>query len=199
MARARLRKPNPGCQPTWAYRSTEHALVCANGSRIEFKGAHLPDNLRGAGLDLVVIDEAADVSEYTWLSVIKPMLLDGRGEALIVGTPRGKNHWLHRVFQLGKSVENADRYASIQLPTQSNPKIRPQDLDDYKQEMTLEEYRQEFDAEFIDGVNTIFTNVDQCIDGEVQKCGRPGVRYVTGIDLGQKRDFTVLCSLAGPE
>lgn len=62
--------------------------------------------------------------------------------------------------------------------------------------MTEEEYRQEFEAEFIDGVETVFAGVDACIKGTMLHQGRPGVKYITGIDLGQKQNFTVLCSLA---
>ena len=179
----------------WIYRVSEHALNCENGSRIEFHSAHTPDRLRGAGLDLVVIDEAADVTEYTWNVVIKPMLLERRGEAFLVGTPRGKNHWLHNLFLLGKNEERAKTYSSIQLPTTANPLITADDLNEYRLDMTAERYRQEFDAEFIDGVDTVFAGVNDCVSGEVLKRGRPGMKYITGIDLGQSVDFTALCSL----
>jgi phage FluMu gp28-like protein len=180
----------------WTYRASEHALDCSNGSRIEFHSAHTPDRLRGAGLDLVVIDEAADVSEYTWNVVIKPMLLERRGEAFVVGTPRGKNHWLHRLYQLGQNSENESPYSSIQLPTTANPLIPTQDLNEYRLDMTPDRFRQEFEAEFVDGVDTVFAGVDDCISGDMLKHGRPGVKYITGIDLGQSVDFTVLCSLS---
>ena len=185
--------PAPLCE--WTYRASDHALDCSTGSRIEFHSAHTPDRLRGAGLDLVVIDEAADVTEYTWNVVIKPMLLERRGEAFVVGTPRGKNHWLHRLYQLGQNTESASPYASIQLPTTANPLIPAQDLNEYRLDMTPERYRQEFEAEFVDGVDTVFAGVDACVSGDMIKQGRPGVKYITGIDLGQSVDFTVLCSL----
>ena len=93
----------------WQHRKSEHALICANGSRIEFHSAQAPDHLRGAGLDLLVVDEAADVSEYTWKSVLKPMLLDSNGQAFILGTPRGTGNWLHRVYLLGQQEKDGER------------------------------------------------------------------------------------------
>ncbi len=180
----------------WSYRVSEHALNCENGSRIEFHSAHTPDRLRGAGLDLVIIDEAADVTEYTWNVVIKPMLLERRGEAFVVGTPRGKNHWLHNLFLLGRNPERSKTYSSIQLPTTANPLIPASELNEYRLDMTAERYRQEFDAEFIDGVDTVFAGVNDCVSGGVLKSGRPGMKYITGIDLGQSVDFTALCSLS---
>ncbi|MEI6235355.1 MAG: phage terminase large subunit [Planctomycetota bacterium] len=180
----------------WTHRTSEHALVCDNGSRMEFHSAHTPDRLRGAGLDLAIIDEAADVSEYTWKEVVKPMLLESRGKAFVVGTPRGKNNWLHRIFMLGNNQESRGPYSSIQLPTTANPLIPAADLEEYKLDMTPEKYRQEFEAEFIDGVDTVFAGIDSCIFGPRLTVGRPGVKYVTGIDLGQSVDYTVLCSIA---
>ncbi|HYG77802.1 MAG TPA: terminase family protein [Planctomycetota bacterium] len=179
----------------WKHLKSEHALICSNESRIEFKSAHLPDNLRGAGLDLLVVDEAADVSDYTWKMVLKPMLLDSRGEAFILGTPRGTRNWLHRVYVLGQEPDGASGYASLQLATNANPAIRTEDVEEFRREMSEDEFRQEFEAQFIDGVNAAFTRIDEAIDGERLFRGVPGFPYITGIDLGQRLNFSVLCSL----
>jgi len=186
--------------PEWEHSKSEHALVhIKNGSRIEFHSAHTPDRLRGAGLDLVVIDEAADVSDYTWKMVIRPMLLDAQGEAYILGTPRGTSNWLHRVFILGQSPEHAGMYASLRLPTSTNIHIKCADLELYRREMSEEEYRQEFEAEFLDGVNAVFPRVNDFVVGEPLAVGRRGVQYITGIDLAKKQDYTVLCSVSVPD
>jgi hypothetical protein len=180
----------------WQHRRSEHALVfCANDSRIEFHTAHTPDNLRGAGLDLAIIDEAADVSEDTWKLIIRPMLLESRGEAVILGTPRGKNNWLHRVFMLGQSADHRNLYGSIRLPSRANPLLDVSEIDAYRGEMPPDEFRQEFEAEFIDGVNSPFPGLENRIGGETTREGRHGEFYITGIDLGKARDFTVLASI----
>jgi hypothetical protein len=180
----------------WDHRKQEHALIYSgNGSRIEFHSAHVPDRLRGAGLNLVVIDEAADVSEYTWNLVIKPMLLDAHGEAFILGTPRGTGNWLHRLYLLGQDGEHARTYRSIRLPTTRNPRITKEELDEFRADMSEEEFRQEFEAEFIESAGAVFTKITDAIDGDVLARGRAGEIYVTGIDLGEHKDFTVLCSV----
>src|SRR5262249_39420553 len=148
----------------WFYSKSEHALVFErNGSRIEFHSAHNADNLRGAGLDLLVIDEAADVSEYAWRTVLKPMLLDAHGEALIIGTPRGTQHWLHRVFLRGTTGRENNPYESIALATSENPLIPKADIEEFRAEMSEDEFRQEFEAQFIDVVNTPFPRVDEAV------------------------------------
>jgi predicted GNAT family acetyltransferase len=183
-------------KPLWEHHKSSHTLVYVpNGSRIEFHSAHVPDRLRGAGLDLVVVDEAADVSEYTWTHVIRPMLLDRQGEAFILGTPRGTRNWLHRVFLMGQSSEHEGRYASVQLPTSSNNRILADELEQYRKEMKPDEFAQECEAKFVDGVGAVFTNVPACVNGEALSRGRKGETYITGIDLGEHKDFTALCSV----
>lgn len=185
--------------PKWSHRKLDHALLYSNGSRIEFHSAHLADNLRGAGLELVIVDEAADISEYAWKMVIKPMLLDAKGRAFIIGTPRGTNHWLHRIFLMGSDPARAERYESKQLSTRDNPRIDKQEIEDYREEMTPEEFEQEIEAKFIDDVNAMFPRVDRMEKCALRESGRPGVGYITGIDLGRKVDFTVLCSVTSAE
>ena len=183
-------------EPEWEHRRQEHALTfLENGSRIEFLSAHQPDRLRGAGLDLVILDEAADMSDYTWRMIVKPMLLESRGEAFILSTPRGTNHWLHRLYLLGQEESENGAYASIRMPTRANPLIPEADLEEYRREMTEEEFRQEFEAEFIDGVNSVFPSVTVNIDGELLDAAAPGANYITGIDLGEQTDFTVCCAI----
>ena len=190
---------NNGKDPSdvWEHHKSEHALVyLGNGSRIEFHSAHAPDHLRGAGLNLVIIDEAADVNEYAWKHVLKPMLLESQGRALILGTPRGTNNWLHKLFLLGRQPEHAKTYGSFQKKSADNPDIRPADLDEYRLEMTELEFRQEFDAEFVDGAGSVFPTVLECVSGETLPYGRLGKLYVTGIDLGEHQDYTVICSVS---
>lgn len=188
---------DPGIE--WMHVKSERALVCSNGSRMEFHSAQACDHLRGSGLDLLVVDEAADVPEYVWESVLKPMLLDRQGEAYIIGTPRGKNHWLHRIFILGQAEESGGKrrlHSSIRFPSRANPKLQLEDIEQFKVGMDDAKYKQEFEAEFIDGADTIFAGVSNCIDGAPLERGRPEKIYITGIDLGQKHDFTVACSVA---
>ena len=61
--------------------------------------------------------------------------------------------------------------------------------------MSDTEFRQEFEAEFIDGVNAAFSNVIDCVAGEPLTRGCTSATYITGIDLGQRQDFSVLCSI----
>jgi hypothetical protein len=62
--------------------------------------------------------------------------------------------------------------------------------------MTADQFKQEYEAEFTDDVGTVFSDLEASIASSILTRGRPGARYVTGIDLGQRVNYTVLCSLS---
>lgn len=179
----------------WKHWKTQRTLEhLPSRSRIEFHSAEQGDRLRGAGLDLAILDEAADIPETIWNNVVKPMLLERSGLALIIGTPRGTSNWLHKLYRIAEE-KPGEIYSAVRLPTKDNPLIPVQDLDLFRADMTDAEYRQEFEAEFIDGVNSVFKNILEFIGGPKLEYGRPAMRYITGVDLGQYPDFTVAVSI----
>lgn len=71
-------------------------IELVSGRQIYIKGADNPDSLRGEGYSQVVLDEYADMKQMVWEEIIEPALMDVEGDALFIGTPKGKNHF----FQL---------------------------------------------------------------------------------------------------
>lgn len=105
-----------------------------------------PDNLRGAGLDGVVIDEAALCKEESWTQVLRPALADREGWALFISTPRHFN-WFYRLFERGQSPTETD-WQSWQHPTWDNPFIPWSEIEAARRDMTEEDFDQEFGASF---------------------------------------------------
>jgi len=68
-------------------------IELVSGRQIFIKGADNPDSLRGEGYSYVVLDEYADMKEEVWEEIIEPALMDVEGDALFIGTPKGKNHF----------------------------------------------------------------------------------------------------------
>jgi hypothetical protein len=100
---------------------TEVMVELINGSSIWFKSADNPDSLLSEGLDFVVVDEAARVSEEAWGRALRPALSDRLGGAAFTTTPAGKN-WLYRLWLRGQdSLEN--EVASWRFATSANPYI----------------------------------------------------------------------------
>ena len=72
----------------WAKKINESGLDIwlVNGSHISLKGADNEDSLRGVGLNFIVLDEFADISQKAWQEVLRPTLSDTGGKALFCGT-----------------------------------------------------------------------------------------------------------------
>jgi hypothetical protein len=68
-----------------------------NGSLVEFKTADDPESLRGAGLDILWMDEAAFILSETAYNVTRPALSDKSGIVISTTTPSGKN-WFYDTF-----------------------------------------------------------------------------------------------------
>jgi Terminase large subunit, T4likevirus-type, N-terminal len=75
----------------------------SGGGWLEIHSAHNPDHLRGAGLDFVVLDEAAYMFPDIWPEIVRPMLLERKGRALFLSTPWGRN-WFYHLYLLGQQT-----------------------------------------------------------------------------------------------
>lgn len=90
---------------------------------LEVKSAEKQDSLIGEGLDHVIMAEAATHKRDTWEMFIEPALLDKRGSADFVSTPRGHN-WYEDLWLLGQDPEFED-FDSWRFPTWANTAAFP--------------------------------------------------------------------------
>ena len=79
---------------------SERRIDYFNGGMVAVRSTHYPDNLRGEGLDIAILDEAAFMEGRVWSEVVRPMLVTTRGQAVFLSTPFGRN-WFYALFQLG--------------------------------------------------------------------------------------------------
>lgn len=119
---------------------------------LEVRSADAPDSLRGAGLDFLVIDEAAFVKEQAWIEALRPTLSDHGGRALFISTPAGRN-WFWRIWQRGH--EGGD-WRSWQFPTSSNPYIDPLEIEAARGDMPERTFIQEYLADFSENEGVFF-------------------------------------------
>lgn len=84
-------------------------IKLVNGSEISLKGTDNPDSLVGVGLHFVVLDEAALMKENIWTQIIRPMLIDTKGQALFISTPRGLN-WFYDLWTRALTDDNFERF-----------------------------------------------------------------------------------------
>lgn len=172
-------------------REGDRMLRCLGGVEIWLKTALEPERLVGAGLDLVVITEAALVVEEAWTTGLRPTLSSpGRhGLGLFNSTPKGLN-WFHKLYLRGQDPQDTE-VESWSYPTWANPYISPEEVEKAKRELPDLVFRQEYGAEFLSDVGLVFRHVDGCVQGELSE-PIAGHGYVAGLDLAKHHDFTVL-------
>ena len=137
--------------PKWIRKVNETTLsiTLVNKSRIELKGADKPDSLRGVGIHFLVLDEFQDISEDTWVKVLRPTLADTGGNAIFIGTPKAYNQ-LYELYKLGQDPAKvaAMQWQSWQFPTITSPFIPIAEIEAAKADMDDKSFKQEFLASF---------------------------------------------------
>lgn len=117
-----------------------------NGSRISLKGADRPDTMRGVSLEYLVMDEYADMKPQVWEEVLRPALADRQGDALFIGTPKGRNHFYDLYVYADKSEDES--YKSWHFTSYNNETLKEEEINLAKQSMSSYAFRQEFMASF---------------------------------------------------
>ncbi len=133
-------------RPFWAKppSETELRIETVSGSTITVCGADNPESLRGDGLDFVVLDECASLRPEVWLEIVRPALTDRQGRALLIGTPKGRNHFHERFLY----AQTAPDWAAFQFTTAQGGNVHPSELSAASHEFDPDTYRQELQAEF---------------------------------------------------
>jgi hypothetical protein len=116
-----------------------------NHATVQLKSAQDPDNLRGRGLNGVILDEFADMEARIWAEIMLPSLADVEGTALFIGTPKSFNHF-YDLYQLGQSG-NPD-WQSWQFRTCDNSTLPPNVVEDARRTSDSRTFRQEWEASF---------------------------------------------------
>lgn len=117
-----------------------------NGSRICLKGADRPDTMRGVSLEYLVMDEYADMKQQVWEEILRPALADRKGDAMFIGTPKGRNHFYDLFIYADKSDDES--YQAWHFTSYDNEKLDPEEINLAKKSMSSYAFRQEFMASF---------------------------------------------------
>jgi hypothetical protein len=165
------------------------------GGSISIRSAVQPNNLRGATVDLLILDEAAffQDGEYVWQSVCLPMITASKGKVLFASTPNGRN-WFYDIFSQGCDPKN-EYYKSWHMPSTMAPYQDKKLLEHLRKTMSSKKWREEFMAEFLADAGGVFSGVEEAATAEWLDGPLPGHSYVAGIDIGFVNDesvFTVI-------
>ena len=122
----------------------------ANGSRV----LALPGTertVRGyCAARLVVLDEAARIDDEL-MAALRPMLATVDGSLIQLSTPAGRRGEFHRAWTEGEG------WTRFRIPASECPRLSKAFLDEEKRELGPLLYRQEYELEFLDDSEALFT------------------------------------------
>lgn len=173
---------------------SERVITFPSGGMLGIYSADNPTSILGEAFHLAILDEAARIAEEVWTETVMPTLADYGGRAILISTPRGRN-WFYEEWMRGQGRN--DQVKSWNAPTSDNPNPRIQRAAQLARDRVVADvYRQEWLAQFVEDGLTLFQLVD--IDAAERSApgplavGRPGGWYVTSVDIGRRRDATVI-------
>jgi hypothetical protein len=115
---------------------------------------------------LVLIDEAAEVSGDTYLTVRPMLAMAGRegGRLWLLSTPRGKSGFFHDTW-----VNEDPLWFRVSVPATENPRFSKAFLQEERKTMGERWFRQEYLCEFVDTSSGMFSEDDilACISKEI--------------------------------
>jgi len=170
-------------------------LELVTGGIIEVWTMDTPDPARGRKYALAVIDEAGIVRDLleVWQAAIRPTLVDLRGKALFLGTPKGRRHGFVTLFTRGQG--NDPDWQSFRASTLDNPYIPPEEVEAARKELPPAVFAQEFEGiPTDDGANPFGLDAIRRAVKE-DKPTEAGPVVVYGVDLARSMDFTAVIGL----
>jgi phage terminase large subunit len=167
-------------------RESELRIELLNGAWITLYGADNPDALRGLYFDGAVLDEFGDCRPSLWGQVVLPTLVDRKGWAVFIGTPKGKNHF----YDVHQRAKMEPSWYSLTLPADTSGILDEEELREMQAQMTESAYKQEMLCDFDAAVQGTFY-ADQLQD--LEQRGRitpdaapydPAQKVMVACDLG---------------
>lgn len=186
-----------GHQEVWnkivkRYDRKANELYFYNGSFIKFRSADSGDNLRGATLDFIYLDEVAYMKLDFINEVLLPMVTRTNGRVCAASTFNGPN-WFYDWYKDGQLEESWEQIKSIKRTyLDLNDEGVSKTVLGIKKSMTKAQFDQEFLCRPVSG-NALFSNVEDAIDENIDSKAE---RVYIGMDIGVAQDYTVLTALS---
>lgn len=130
----------------YKWNRTEKKIEFENGTLLQFKSADDPQSLRGAGLDILWIDEAAFVPSRDAWDVVRPALSDKLGRVITTTTPKGTN-WFYDEFWSPERKQAANQFR-VEYTSIDNPYFAKEEWEEAKATLHPIIFAQEFMAAF---------------------------------------------------
>ena len=170
------------------------SISLRNGSVISLKGAEKPDSLRGRALDFVIMDEFADMKPITWTEVLRPSLSDREGNAMWIGTPKGRNHF-YDLWTFG--IDGHPGWSSFQYTTLQGGNVAASEIEAAKNDLDERTFKQEYEAAFVNYSGIIYYNFSR--EESVKQIFDDGTPLHIGMDFNLDPMSAVICIRQGQD
>jgi len=168
-------------------RPTMHNINLKNGSKIiAHPAGRTGYGLRGYAINKLVVDEAHYVPEEVYVAV-RPMLATTGGTIDLLSTPRGNEGFFYDCFF-------SDEFTTFHVYSRDCPRISEEFLESERKRMTKLQFKQEYEAEFLDQVQQFFPKA--LIDSVTGAQFLPKGNFYLGVDIarygGDENAFVVV-------
>jgi hypothetical protein len=164
-------------------------LKLITGGELKFFSGEALQRSRGWECDLLIVDEAAYISDLKteWDLSLRALLMTTQGSAIFISTPKGKN-FFYSLFQ--KGINNEDGFKSWQFSSHLNPYIPKKELDELLRTLPTNAYSQEVMAEPGENISNPFgtDNIQKAIRQSLSS--KPSIVYA--VDVAAINDYTVI-------
>ena len=175
----------------------DKTIMFSNGSEFSLGTAERPDSLVGRFNDLIVVDEAAIITDSDYLSKLLPTLTTREGaRAVFISTPRGKTNYMYDFYNRGQDPEEHD-WISFLHTSDDNPIKNEKIMAANKKVFSEAQYQQEYYCSWVDIEGSIYPSLDEekhLID--TSKIDMEG--YIGGLDFGYS-DPNAYCTIGYKE
>lgn len=173
---------------------SELSIELINGSFIQLHGANHPDSLRGVGLDFVVLDEYGNLRPETWTEIVRPMLADRQGRALVLGTPKGRNHF----YDLYVEAQSSPQWAAFHFTTYQGGFVPEEEDLLLRSGMDPKHYAQEIEASFEVQEGRVYQSFSRELNVASYSMV-PGIPLLVGLDFNIDPMCAVVAQKIGSE
>jgi PBSX family phage terminase large subunit len=146
---------------------------------------------RGLANDLIVCDEVSSYRNFWegWDEVLSPTLIDRKGGAIFISTPKGFNHF----YELYNMKQKSPDWEHFHYTTYDNPFIPVEEIEREKLTKPEDVFAQEYMADFRKQQGLVYREFDRkrhviaAIDPN-----KTFVEYIAGIDFGYTNPAAVI-------
>jgi len=154
-------------------------------------------NIRGFTAHSITIDEAEMVKDAAW-AAINPMLATTHGKLFLIGTPLGQNNKFYEWYAKSERYKELTiwdpnkHFSTYRFPSSVSPLIEDEFLAQEAERLPHMEYMQEYEAEFLETVGTLWS--EKLVDSVMKEdCPSRQVplkpyRYYLGYDVARFGD-----------